>query len=705
MADLAAPPSEAEYVGTSACASCHSTEAELWRGSHHDLAMQDANGDAVLGDFSGVTFTENGITSVFFRRDGGFFVRTEGADGTLQEFEVSHVFGVDPLQQVLIPFPDGRLQALAIAWDTRPIGSGGQRWFSLYPEEQIAHDDVLHWTGPAQNWNFMCAECHSTGVEKNYDLASNRYATTWNEIDVGCEACHGPGSLHVRWSESGADPTRRGRGFAVDLRNDALWQFSGESPIARRARPRTSHAEIDTCARCHARRANIAEPAPDGAFLDAYRPALLDADLYHADGQIQNEVYVWGSFLQSRMYAAGVTCSDCHDPHALAIDEPDRACVACHEPDTFSTKAHHHHGEDSPGASCVACHMPAQTYMEIDPRRDHSIRIPRPDLTQKVESPNACTQCHTERTARWATDAATRMWGPSQRDRAHWGETLHAGRNAQPGAHAALAHLAADSDAPAIVRASSLRLLRARPGPELSRALELGARDEDPLVRLAAAELAGLLAAHERYAATKHLLHDPVFAVRIEAARALAMVPSELWTPRERDALMRGLEEYREAQWRNRDRPEAHVNLGALYAQIGDLDNSRIEYETALRVGPHFVPTYLNLADLNRALDRDEEGEHLLREALAIAPDSADAHHALGLLLVRQRQLSAALIELERAATLAPEQARYVYVYAVALDSAGEPDRAREVLETARQRHPEDGSLEAFLGQLESREK
>ncbi|MFZ0122657.1 MAG: multiheme c-type cytochrome, partial [Xanthobacteraceae bacterium] len=193
-----APP--AAFVGSETCAGCHKSETDRWHGSQHQLAMQHATEKSVLGNFSDAGFDYYGVHSRFFRKDGKFLVETDGPDGKLAIFEIKYTFGLDPLQQYLVEFPDGRLQALSLAWDTRPKDKGGQRWFHLYPNEAIRHDDPLHWTKLNQNWNFMCAECHSTGVRKNYDAANDRFATRFAEISVGCEACHGQGSRHVGWA-------------------------------------------------------------------------------------------------------------------------------------------------------------------------------------------------------------------------------------------------------------------------------------------------------------------------------------------------------------------------------------------------------------------------------------------------------------------------------------------------------------------------
>ena len=323
MATVATPapkppiPIEAAFVGSTQCASCHEGSYKAWKGSHHALAMQHASEQAVLGDFSGAKLRYAGVESTFFRRDGKFFVRTDGPDGKLADFEVKYAFGVDPLQQYLVEFPGGRLQALSIAWDARPKASGGQRWFHLYPKEKIDFRDELHWTKRSQNWNFMCADCHSTNLRKGYDAATDQFKSTWSEISVGCEACHGPGSAHVEWAKAkGSDPAK-GLTVALDERRGITWKLDPATGNAVRSAERRSERELEVCAQCHARRAQIAEGYRAGnRFLDHYRPALLSPGLYHADGQQRDEVYVWGSFLQSKMYRQGVTCSDCHEPHS-----------------------------------------------------------------------------------------------------------------------------------------------------------------------------------------------------------------------------------------------------------------------------------------------------------------------------------------------------------------------------------------------------
>ena len=483
----------ATFVGKTTCQSCHTKEFDQWQESHHDFAMQEVNDHTVLGNFNHATFTHFGVTSTFSQQDGKYLVNTEGPQGILQDYEIRYTFGITPLQQYLIEFPGGRVQALGIAWDSRAKVEGGQRWFHLYPDEKIAHDDELHWTGPNQNWNYMCAECHSTDLQKKYSLEKNQYDTSWTDIDVACEACHGPGSQHVAWAKKvgGSQPQQRTtKGLVVQfpINNEKDWRFISEANTATQESKAPSHTEIEACARCHSRRTTIHNDYVHGKpLLDTHALALLEEALYHVDGQIQDEVYVYGSFLQSKMYKGGVMCSDCHEPHSLKLRETGNAlCTRCHRLEHFDTPTHHFHKVGSDGAQCVNCHMPAQTYMVIDPRRDHSMRIPRPDLSEKLSSPNACNQCHKKQTSQWAADSINKWFGGQQQKEQHFGEVLQAGREGAPGAEGALTMLIDETSQPGIVRASALSLLGRYPSPRMVEALKVGMKDKDPLVRIGA---------------------------------------------------------------------------------------------------------------------------------------------------------------------------------------------------------------------------
>ncbi len=696
----------AQFVGAQVCGACHERELRLWTGSHHQLAMQPATDATVLGDFNGAALMYNGVRSRFFRRGGGFFVHTDGPDGTLHDYRIQYTFGVAPLQQYLIRFPGGRLQALSIAWDSRSRAQGGQRWFHLYADQKISPGNPLHWTGPDQNWNFMCADCHCTNVRKNYDFRTRTYSTTYAEIDVACEACHGPGSRHAAWARGSgswqaADKTK-GLLISLDERRNAAWRIDPATGNARRGTPRVSSREIQMCARCHSRRGQIHEDFVHGQPVDDdYRVALLDANLYYPDGQIKAEDYEYGSFIQSRMFHAGVTCSDCHEPHSLKLRaQRNKVCSQCHAPDKYDSSAHHFHQTGSPGARCVECHMPATLYMVIDARRDHSIRIPRPDLSVTLGVPNACNKCHTDKPAQWSAETVRKWYGHGPAGFQRFADALDAGWLGAPGAGGLLAELIDDHGQPAIARASALVRIGNLADPLALATARQAVADKDALVRRAAARALYDTAPNVSGPVLSPLLADPVRAVRIEAAEVLAGAPVNALALGGQAALRRAAGEYVAAQELNADRPEAHLDLALLFTRRKQFAQAESELGDALSLEPTFTPAAVNLADLYRELGRDTEGERVLRAAIARAPQDASLEHALGLLLIRQGHRKEALHHLAAAAKLDPSNERAAYAYALALDDAGRSGAAIDVLRAELEKHPFDRDALAALASL-----
>jgi predicted CXXCH cytochrome family protein len=692
----------ATYVGSETCAGCHRAQADLWRSSQHNLAMAHAGEKSVLGDFTGASFEYYGVRSRFFRRDGKFLVETDGPDGKLATFEIKYTFGVDPLQQYLIEFPDGRLQAFSIAWDARPKEKGGKRWFHLYPNEEIKHDDVLHWTKLNQNWNFMCAECHSTGVAKNYDAANDRFATAWSEISVGCEACHGQGSNHVAWGRAqqswwpfakNKDP---GKGVAVrfDERSNVVWHRDPRSGEPQRNyAPALLRKEVETCGFCHARRSEFSEDwRPGRSLSDTHVVSPLARGLYQADGQMRDgeETYNYGPFKQSKMFAAGVTCGDCHEPHGATLRAPGAGvCLTCHAPEKYAGAVHSRHaGAGAP--DCIACHMPTRSYMVVDRRHDHGFRIPRPDVSAKLGTPNACNDCHADKSPEWAAAAVEGWYGPARKGFQKYAAAFHAAWHDQADAAALLAAVASDGGVPAYVRASALAALAPHPAPENVALARTGLSDSDPMVRIAALDVLETMPAAQAWPLAAPLLADSVRGVRIRAVSLLASVPTPNQPAADRERFERAAAEFIAAQQLNADRPEARASLGNFYARRGLSAEAEAEYKAALRLSAQFTPAAINLADLYRQLGRDADGAAVLRAAADVSPRDAGLHHALGLVLTRLKQPEAALDELRRAAELEPDRVRYAYVYAVALNSGGRGEEARSLLKQAVARHPGD---------------
>jgi predicted CXXCH cytochrome family protein len=702
--------SRASFVGSEICLGCHQAEGKSWSKSQHKAAMQHATDRTVLGDFRDAGFDNYGVHSRFFRKDGKFLVETDGADGKLAVFEVKYTFGVDPLQQYLIEFPDGRIQALSIAWDSRPKDEGGQRWFHLYPNEEIKHDDVLHWTRLNQNWNFMCAECHSTGVRKNYDARTDHFATKWAEISVGCEACHGQGSSHVAWARDQEswwpfgkhEDQNKGLLVRFDERHGVTWPIDAQTGTARRsAAPLALRKEVETCGLCHARRAAFHEDWLSGQWLSqTHVVEPLTHSTYYADGQMRDveEAYNYAPFKQSKMFAAGVTCSDCHEPHGAKLRAPgEGVCLRCHAADKYANVAHRHHAGIDRAPTCISCHMPERNYMVVDKRHDHSFRVPRPDLSAALATPNACNDCHRDKDTQWAAATVEAWFGADRKGFQTYGTAFHASLAEEANAAALLASVAADRNLPAVARAGALAELAPRLSPANLGLARGSLADPDPMVRIGALDMLENAPPGQVWPWVSPLLSDPVRGVRIRAASLLAAVPTASQPPPDREPFERAALEFIDAQRANADRPEARTTLGGFLVRRGQAVEAEAEYKAALHLSPQYLAASINLADLYRQLNRDGDGEAVLRAAIAISPQAAAAHHALGLVLTRLKRPEAALSEFRQAADLEPDSARYAYVYAVALNSAGQKDQAVTALKGALERHPNDRDVLSAL--------
>jgi hypothetical protein len=693
------PRAEPGFAGSAACAGCHAAESAAWAASQHAKAMQPASPDTVLDGFDGATAEHFGSRARFFTRDGRYVVETEGKDGKPAEFPVDYTFGLDPLQQYLTTLPDGRVQALPYAWDTRPKQAGGQRWFHLYPGEAIPPGDALHWTGPQQNWNFMCADCHSTAVRKAYDPAADRFATTFSEVSIGCESCHGAGAGHVAWArgDKGGDP-KKGLTSIAAKRATPDWTPDPKTGSPARGVARPVGDEVETCGVCHARRGQFAEGWRPGLPLtDFYRPTFLTPDLFEDDGQMRDEVFNYASFQQSKMHAKGVVCSDCHEPHSGKLKAAgSEVCSQCHQPQVFAASSHTGHAPGSGQPDCIGCHMPARTYMVVDPRHDHSFRIPRPDLSVTLGTPNACSDCHRDKPAAWAAAAVERWHGPERKGFQTYAGAFHAARLDQPDARDKLLKVVGDSTTPAIARATALLQLQGRPSAEVDAAMAAGLADPDPMVRLAAVGGLANLPPDQRWRRASPLLADPVRVVRIQTANTVAEGPPPGATDAERRAFEGAAAELVASERFNADRPEGRSNLARFFQRQGKAAEAEQEYLAALKLG-FTIPPRIDLADLYRATGREKDAELLLRQTIAIDPRAAAPRHSLGLALIRAKRYDEALDALRMATELEPSQPRYAYVYAVALDSTGKSGQARAVLEKALEASPSNTQILSML--------
>ncbi|MCE1118611.1 MULTISPECIES: tetratricopeptide repeat protein [Pseudomonas] len=679
------------YATPESCQGCHAEQAGQWQHSDHAWALREAKAGNVLGNFDDVRFDQDGVKARFYRKGDGYYVNIEGEDGKPADLRILYTFGHQPLQQYLVALSRGRLQALTLAWDSRPPAQGGQRWFSLYPGQRFTPDDPLHWTGRYQNWNAMCADCHSTRLLKHYDDQQDSFASTWQEPTVGCQGCHGPGQAHVDWARAETAGSQPGKGLVVDFK--ALG----------------SKGQVEQCAFCHSRRQTLGNgQTPGHPQLDQSLPVTLRSGLYHGDGQIDGEVYEFGSFTQSRMYAAGVGCTDCHNPHTTKVRiEGNGLCLQCHntQPNTarfaglqakdYDSPAHHHHAAGSPGAQCVSCHMPSKTYMVVDPRRDHSLRIPRPDLAAQTASPDACTACHTDRAPAWAASAIGQWYATPKRP-AHYGQALQGVREDPGTAMSRLGYLLADKVNPAIVRATAADQL-ADLGPGTVSNLRWALQDADPLIRAYAVAGFTSLPAEERLKPLLPLLADPSLAVRDETVRAMAdMAPSQL--PEADQATFKALlADYEQRLRGNADLPGGRLNLAVLLSRQGRDEEAMAQYRQALRMDPYFVPARVNLVTLASAANRPAEAETLLREGAALdkmpPTDRGNLAYMLALLLVEHGRNEEGLDWMAQAATALPGNARIRYNQGLLLSRLNRRDEALRALREGLEQSPDDADL------------
>ena len=674
----------ATYVGRATCAECHESQARQWQGSHHDHAMEVATEQSVLGDFNDSSFTRMGVTTRFFRKGDQFFVNTEGPDGKYHDYEIAYTFGVDPLQQYMVPFDDGRVQVLRIAWNTKQ-----GEWFYVPPpdvlDERIEPGNPMHWSGISQNWNTTCAECHSTNLQKNYDLAQDEYHTTFSEIDVSCETCHGPGSTHVELARNRTLFWDRNVGYGLP-------RLKGKDPTA----------EIETCATCHSRRSMVhANFRPGDPYLDHFEPTLLHEGLYHADGQILDEVYVYGSFLQSKMHAKGVRCTDCHNPHSLELKfTGNQLCGQCHQPGRYDTPSHHHHPTGSSGAQCVECHMPAHTYMVVDPRRDHSFQIPRPDLSVELGTPNACNNCHTkpEETPAWAAGQVRDWYGAKQADDPHWAHALAAGRNGDRDADKLLRKVIKNKRLPAIVKATALDLFSGLAGPE-DRSLFRSCLDHPSgLIRAAAVRGIPISNIHQIQKDLAPALHDLKRTVRLAAAMRLTTMPRAELNSQQQSQLDRVIKEYRDSQANHAERAGVHMNLGNLDRNLSNPKRAEASFRTAIRLEPYLTGPRSQLASLLESQDSNpEEVQSLRRDELELLkrdtkllPDSGPTFYQLGLLYFLLGDLDHAQDALQTACELAPQSYDFWMALALLQERRHQWEEAVESLNKMQQLQPGD---------------
>lgn len=702
---------DSHFLGDNNCKECHKGQFKDWKGSHHDKAMQLADSTSVLGNFNNEKFTSQGVISHFYKKEGDFYVNTEGPDGNNHDYKIVYTFGITPLQQYIVKFPDGRYQCLRTAWD-----SVKNKWFDLYPDFKVVHSEWLHWSRGGLNWNTMCSDCHSTNVRKNYDFETDTFNTKYAIINVNCEACHGPGKQHVE------DVKRLGNKYAS----------TGTMQMTLKTAPKEL---VDQCARCHMRREQFSEAFNfEGTMLDHYYPQLIEEPIYYSDGQILDEDYVYGSFIQSKMYKNNIACNNCHNSHSLKLKfEGNLLCAQCHLPEKFNTPKHHFHKMDTDGAQCINCHMPGKYYMGNDFRRDHSFRVPRPDLSLKYGTPNACSGCHKDKDDKWAQEAFYKQYGAV--DSIHFSEKLSPGILGLPNAKSGLLELINDKTQSEMVRASAVKALSQYNVENINEYISW-LNDKSHLVRGATVDILSEINNTDYINSFLPLLNDPKRSIRIKAfygLSGLSQVPEkykivyqkvkkEFFTYLNNNSdfvggrikranyylkkgdLQKGIEGYESALKIDNLNNQARLTLANLYYNTQNYPKAVEAFKTVIKQEPEYGPTYYSLALLYAELNNTDGAIELLNTAVRKMPDNIRVYYNLSLLYDKKQDQKKAEKTLVDGLKIDGNNESLLYALAHHYSKYNQPDKAKNILIKLIKLYPNNPQYSGFLRQINSKE-
>lgn len=646
------------FVGDQACQKCHTVEYKKWQKSHHYMSMLPANDSTVKGNFNNVTITLDGITSRFYKKGKEFYINTEGADGKNHDFLVKYIFGFYPLQQYLIVFPGGRMQVPRLSWDSRD-----KKWFNQYPGQNIPSHDWLHWTGNAQNWNTMCAVCHSTNLQKNYDTKTDTYKTTYSVINVSCESCHGPGKNHISLVRS---PNYN----AADYKNKSHFVTKNTNQLE----------QINTCAPCHALITEISNTHIQSKELyDNYIPQIPSTENFHPDGQFENEDYNYTSFLQSKMYAKGVKCSDCHDPHSITLKRPGNlTCTQCHVASKYSVPSHTFHKNLSSQPTCVNCHMPSKKFMGNDIRHDHVFRVPRPDLSEKYGVPNACTSCHKDKSNSELAKAIQKWYGPKRAP--HFAEDLIIGSKKELASESHLINLVNNPLVPPIVKATSLFYLGDIVTEKSLATLLNALSHKEAVVRYHALRSLSNFQQELWRDKVGPLLNDKVRAVRIAAADLFITIPYDQIPQEDKKSFDNAHKELRKHLRYQTDFSVGNVMFADYFLKLKDYDNAVAFYEKGLKKDGVMNYALLNLSTVYSIQGKNELAIESLHKAIKNDPKNDRIYYNLGLVYVEINKFDEAMQSFAKAVSLQSKNPRVYYNYGLLLNQKNKAKEAEAVL-------------------------
>lgn len=655
------------YVGSATCKSCHSKEFDEWSGSHHFHAMEQPTDSSVKGDFNEKRFIADGDTLLFYKNNDAFMVRTKNKSGEEEDFEIAYTFGWHPLQQYLVETNNGRLQTLRASWDSEK-----GKWFNQYSGDTINPGEWLHWTGQSMTWNTMCANCHSTNVKKNYDLEKDAFHTTYSEVTVGCESCHGAGVEHI-------EAVSRG-----DLK--------GAKSLLRMPLDQNSVQQVEECAPCHMRRTASADRMEfDQNLFDVYHPQNINNTFYEPNGQIQEEDYVYGSFVQSKMFHEGVKCTDCHNPHTNALKfDGNRLCLQCHDSE-YDAPSHTFHQGSGASTQCVSCHMTGKTYMGNDFRRDHSFRIPRPDQSAISNSSNACNDCHQDKSADWAAQSIEQWYGHKPIE--NYTDALLIGTPMDASQMEKLVRMFTNPKTPQIARATAAEYILQSGSEDLYSFVQVASTDSSVLTRVEALEALANADITSRLQFGLQFIQDPSATVRMRAALLTADVPTQQIPADFLDAWQTVQDEYVNYLEYNADFREGRMQYGNYRMRTKEYAEAIGHFNMVLKFDSMYMPAYHSLATAQSTIGEGNNAKLTLKKALMRSPQNARSYYLLSLLWNEEGNTSKALLAIEKAMEFDAMNPRYHYNYILLLDKGSQTKKRDNAIREAAMNFPNDQGI------------
>ena len=624
------------------CMECHQDIHHHWQKSQHGQANRLINIALDRDPFSNKNLGTSSEQWNFTLDDGK---ATVSADN--KTYHAGMAIGVKPLIQYLVASDDGRWQTPNAAWDPAK-----KEWFDVFNDDIRTSADWGHWSSRGMTWNTQCAFCHMTDFKKNYDIPTDTYKSTWKEMGVGCTQCH-------------SDHTEK-----PDAKTGCLIDLTKNQKIKKDHPQRI----LENCASCHSRRGEFDDNFHHGEkYGDHYQLQLPTMPhLYYPDGQIKDEVYVWTSFRLSNMGHKGVSCMDCHDPHTTKLKLPvanNTLCMSCHAGGSngrvsgaiiIDPATHSHHGVDSKGNSCVECHMTHTTYMGRDPRRDHGFHVPDPQLTKELGIPNACNKCHDDKDTDWAITWTNNWFGekmnsPERKRQRARTRAIAGAFNGQQESIDALLSVYANEPNPTW-QATLMQIMQAwATDPRVQHIAREGVHSKDSLLRASSCMILEFSTDNSPW--LEPMLKDPVKEVRIAAA----------WAMRSRLSL----------------RSEV-----------------RHELESSLAFSADQPAGAMRTAQLAMDANELDKAESWMARAVRLDSSSAAARASYSILLGRLNKPNEALLQLQTANQLEPENPRFSFLMALTYSDLGQKDKTEELLKKVIKLDPNHDRAHYNLGLL-----